>query len=440
MGCGASNMDSVSSSQPALALPREASLEELLGDKLLRQGQEVETAKALDGKKAVALYFSAHWCPPCRGFTPQLAQWYSENLNAKGLEIVFVSSDQDSKSFKNYSSEMPWLAVPFADRARKEALSKRFKVQGIPSVVVLDVDGKVITTDGRTAIASDPTGEDLPWKPKPMPEIMAGAKFLGPGGKELTASEAIDGKTVAYYFSAHWCPPCRGFTPTLAEAYSNTLKSKGLEIVFVSSDRDESSFKEYFATMPWLALDYNDSKRKGILNTKFSVSGIPSLVIVGPDGAIINKDGRAEIAEDLEGVHFPWYPKPVPDLKSGPGALNEIPTVVAFCEGSTVEVQQSVLEAMKLVALQYIEKMPEGEETVSVAFMIATEEGGIAAQLRKIMSLPAKPEGPRVMLIDIPDDGAYYCGPEGEVTAEGVATFVANYENKALIRSRLSKL
>lgn len=35
--------------------------------------------KAMKGKKALALYFSAHWCPPCRGFTPQLAKWYSQD-------------------------------------------------------------------------------------------------------------------------------------------------------------------------------------------------------------------------------------------------------------------------------------------------------------------------------------------------------------------------
>ena len=40
------------------------------------------------------------------------------------------------------------------------------------------------------------------------------------------------------------------------------LKAKGLEVVFVSSDRDEASFKEYFGEMPWLALDFSDRKLK----------------------------------------------------------------------------------------------------------------------------------------------------------------------------------
>ena len=66
------------------------------------------------------------------------------------------------------------------------------------------------------------------------------------------------------YFSAHWCPPCRNFTPKLATFYENCKKMENiLEIIFVSSDRDEEGFEEYFGEMPWLALPY-DSKTKKV--------------------------------------------------------------------------------------------------------------------------------------------------------------------------------
>ena len=54
----------------------------------------------------------------------------------------------------------------------------------------------------------------------------------------------------------------------LCEAYLH-LKSMfpvhGLEVVFVSSDRDSSSFNNYLSTMPWLAVPFdNASIRRSI--------------------------------------------------------------------------------------------------------------------------------------------------------------------------------
>lgn len=48
------------------------------------------------------------------------------------------------------------------------------------------------------------------------------------------------------------CPPCKSFTPLLIDFYNNANKND-LEIIFLSSDRDEESFHGYFAKMPWLS-------------------------------------------------------------------------------------------------------------------------------------------------------------------------------------------
>jgi nucleoredoxin len=76
----------------------------------------VDTANALNNARLVALYFSAHWCGPCRQFTPMLAELYShlkEEFPTHGLEIVFVSSDRDAGGFQHYFGTMPWTALPF---------------------------------------------------------------------------------------------------------------------------------------------------------------------------------------------------------------------------------------------------------------------------------------------------------------------------------------
>lgn len=170
---------------------------ELLGETLVSAAGQVATSEALAGKEAVALYFSAHWCPPCRAFTPKLAEWYQASLQAKGLEIVFVSSDQDEGQFKEYFEGMPWLALPFEARTLKGSLSDKYGIQGIPSLVILDAAGNTITAEGRAAVSADPTGESFPWKD--------GGSGAGQGAavkrattKQLMEKEAVQGPCTAF--------------------------------------------------------------------------------------------------------------------------------------------------------------------------------------------------------------------------------------------------
>jgi len=96
--------------------------------------------------KYTALYFSAHWCPPCRLFTPKLVEWYKE-FKAKhpDFELVFVSADQDAAAMQEYikADNMPWPYVQF-DKAGGEVFA-RYGSDGIPYLVLVDNEGKAVT-------------------------------------------------------------------------------------------------------------------------------------------------------------------------------------------------------------------------------------------------------------------------------------------------------
>jgi nucleoredoxin len=119
--------------------------------------------------------------------------------------------------------------------------------------------------------------------------------------KEGTESSPdFSGKIVGLYFSAHWCPPCRGFTPKLSEKFT-LLKEEGkqFEIVFVSSDEDEESARNYFNEMSWnMMIPFDDQETKDLLDSKYEVSGIPTLVLINGDtGATMTTDGRSTLFE-----------------------------------------------------------------------------------------------------------------------------------------------
>lgn len=408
----------------------------LFGDSLdTSEGKSVATSEALANKKAVGIYFSAHWCPPCRGFTPKLAQAYTKDLKALGMEVVFVSSDRDEDAFNSYHrGEQPWLALPYARRDLKGTLSKKFKVSGIPTFVILDgATGELITKDGRAAFSEDPTGKDFPWKPPTLFDAL-GTEFLaGTDGDTVELAEVqASSKYIGLYFSAHWCPPCKQFTPVLAKAYKDHLKDKGLEIIFVSSDRDQNQFIEYFGEMPWLAIP-NGDKRKAKLDKIFEVEGIPTLVIVdAKTGATITTDARGSVGSDPKGEEFPWFPKALNNLSAGEGVggLNEETSLCVLLDACSDEV--------KAAAKAVLEPIAEASKAagVEMGFFYAPTAEGPVDQVRKLTKLPAAGK-PKMVILDIPDNGGYYVSPAEEVTADTVEGFLSAYKANGLERQQL---
>uniref|UniRef100_U3JTF0 Uncharacterized protein n=1 Tax=Ficedula albicollis TaxID=59894 RepID=U3JTF0_FICAL len=66
---------------------------------------------------------------------------------------------------------MPWLAVPYADEARRSRLNRLYGIQGIPTLIVLDSKGDVITRQGRVEVLNDIECHEFPWHPKPVLEL-----------------------------------------------------------------------------------------------------------------------------------------------------------------------------------------------------------------------------------------------------------------------------
>ncbi|XP_077981735.1 nucleoredoxin-like protein 2 [Glandiceps talaboti] len=124
------------------------------GKTLTNKTHQTINAEELLRNKVTALYFAASWCPPCKQFSPVLADFYNE-LKEKNseFEVVFVSLDKTIQDMREYMSTVnaDWPCVPFGDPFRSE-LKKMYNVTFIPTLVVIKENGEVITEQGRKEV------------------------------------------------------------------------------------------------------------------------------------------------------------------------------------------------------------------------------------------------------------------------------------------------
>lgn len=136
--------------------------------------------------------------------------------------------------------------------------------------------------------------------------------------KQEVPLSSIEGKMTCLFFSAHWCRPCRNFTPKLVQIYT-MLRNTGtnIEIIFISLDHDETSFLDHFHSMPWLALPFNTSiSRK--LCSHFGIEHIPALMplSVTPSGGLGLEDDAVKLVEEYGADAYPFSAKRKRELEA----------------------------------------------------------------------------------------------------------------------------
>jgi thiol-disulfide isomerase/thioredoxin len=91
------------------------------------------------------IYFGAHWCGPCRRFSPDLLKAYQQMKAAapERFEVIFVSDDRDAAEQLTYVRELPMPWPVLRHGAAISALD-RWRARGIPCLVVLTRDNQLL--------------------------------------------------------------------------------------------------------------------------------------------------------------------------------------------------------------------------------------------------------------------------------------------------------
>lgn len=113
-------------------------------------------------------------------------------------------------------------------------------------------------------------------------------------GDEIVPADAGELKHTRLYLlyqSAQWCGPCREFTPKLVAFYHRVKATHPeLEVIFLSSDRDEFNMANYMRSsgMPWPAVRYGAGSQ---IEQLYCGKGVPWLVVVDDAGKPLTQNG-----------------------------------------------------------------------------------------------------------------------------------------------------
>jgi thiol-disulfide isomerase/thioredoxin len=121
--------------------------------------------KTLDGKpfhidqykgKVVVIDYWATWCGPCRAELKNLEAIY-QKYHDRGLEIVGVSIDDSHEDLANFlkDNKLPWKIINSSAKKKDNEkefdhpLADQYGIMGIPTLYVLNREGKVISLTAR---------------------------------------------------------------------------------------------------------------------------------------------------------------------------------------------------------------------------------------------------------------------------------------------------
>ncbi|KAH0668995.1 hypothetical protein KY289_023488 [Solanum tuberosum] len=248
----------------------------------------------LEGK-TVCLYFGTSTHRGCKNFTLKLAEIY-EKLNGKNFEIVLISLDEKYEDFKESFEAMPWLALPFKDK-NCERLIQYFEHKLLPqqnAVKFVEEYGDEAFPFTQEKLVTLANLKKKKLEAQTLESILVTADrdfVISNGGLKVPVHKLVGNNSVLY-FAASWSLPSQEFQPKLVTAYQEIKKKdENFEVIFISSDQDESSFNNFFSSLPWLALPFDD-ERRSFLSRRFNIVGIPVAIAIGPNGSTVNTQVR----------------------------------------------------------------------------------------------------------------------------------------------------
>jgi len=134
---------------------------------------------------------------------------------------------------------------------------------------------------------------------------------------------------------------------------------------------------------------------------------------------------------DPKGAALPsgWSPEPCVDVNEDPSDLNSETCVIALGD------DEAMRAAVKVVAEEHYVQAGKDVGEMPLRFFYGPD-GEVVEQLRDLTGISS---GSKMILLDIPDDGAFYVCQQEASTAEEVRKFISDYKANKLEKHELKQ-
>jgi thiol-disulfide isomerase/thioredoxin len=212
--------------------------------------------------------------------SPAQAQDPAQNASQDPKSSTQTSPSQQPQQLANSdSTDQP---ASLAEMARAARAKRQTDVKpAVKSLKLLDDDN----------MPRGVYGTDSP--PAKLAALDSQAQASAPAGGPIPE---YHGKVVLLDFWASWCGPCRNALPNLKRLQA-VYGGSDFVVVSISEDDDESDWKTFVAghNMTWPQRLDSDSS----LQHQFGVNALPTYVLLGRDGAVVQKFVGEEMAESI---------------------------------------------------------------------------------------------------------------------------------------------
>jgi thioredoxin-related protein len=179
----------------------------------------------------IILLLTTTYIIACAKFTPKLHLFNQlQGDDKEHFEIIFCSMDRSEEEYKKNAEQMPWWCLPYA-MSTLPKLAAIYHAHGMPHLVIIDTDGKVITKNGVDELTQDPTGSHFPWRPIRIVDLLPEEYIVLENEEDevVCPMTDLDEKYLMLYFSSKTCSYSQDFMPWLVKAYKIMKKKRPAE-------------------------------------------------------------------------------------------------------------------------------------------------------------------------------------------------------------------